>query len=268
MTRRCFFVRGIESDTGTVCLPPQASHHLERVLRLKAGEMIEIRDGTGNAWDGKIAEIEKGRVTVRLVGRRECTALESHLAITLALGLARTDIMDLVVRQATELGVSRLIAFRAARSQYGLAGDRAAKKRDRWLQIGREAMCQCGRTKMPEIRVVSDLEELLSSLLPDDGSAGNLLKIFARERELDKSLGNLKILRPVCARVLAAVGPEGGWENAEIVRLSDAGFAPVHLGPRILRYETAVVALISSMQLLWGDMGEDMVKEGDEDEVR
>lgn len=261
MTRRCFFVNEIDSDAQTVNLPTQTSHHLENVLRLRAGDAIEIRDGLGHAWAGEIAGIKKGNVSVRLLGERDCSGVESPLRISLALGLARSDIMDLVVRQATEMGVSRLLAFRAARSQYGLTGSQAEKKKERWSKIAREAMCQCGRTRMPEIAVFEDLDRFVSSI-SQESEPGPHLKIFAREGESDRGLEMLRQSWPQCAGVVSAIGPEGGWESSEAARLEEAGFLPVHLGPRVLRYETAAIALISSIQLLWGDMGETKDKRG------
>ncbi|MFZ2446074.1 MAG: RsmE family RNA methyltransferase [Syntrophobacteraceae bacterium] len=256
MARRCFFVERVEPDAEIVNLSAEASHHLESVLRLKTGEAVEIRDGLGNAWTGEITRIHKGSAAVRLVGRLDASFLESPLDITLALGFVRSDIMDQVVRQATEMGVRRIAAFRAARSQYALAGVRAEKKVGRWLKIAREAVCQCGRNRAPEISIFGDLDRFLGSLPPSFADEGGVLRVLALEGERDRGLDRLKVARPVCSGVLAAIGPEGGWDDSEIAGLIGAGFHPIHLGPRILRFETAAVALIGSIQLLWGDFGE------------
>jgi len=84
---------------------------------------------------------------------------------------------------------------------------------------------------------------------------------------LNLGLRSLRESRPQCARIVAAIGPEGGWDDSETARLLNAGFESVHLGPRILRFETAAIALVSSIQLLWGDLGETQKKEGDKDEM-
>ena len=100
-----------------------------------------------------------------------------HLAVTLALAHARSDRMEWIVRQATELGVQRLVAFRSARSQYGLDGDQAEKRRERWSKIAREALCQCGRIVLPEIVFLPDVASLIESasawLAPFKSHAGN-----------------------------------------------------------------------------------------------
>lgn len=266
MTRRCFYVQKIDPDAGCVNLSPQSSHHLENVLRLKAGDRVEIRDGLGNAWMGEISELKRGNTTVRLLEEKDSSLFESPVEVLLAVGLARSDLMDLVVRQATETGVCRLAVFRAARSQYGLAGRQADKKLERWSKIAAEAMCQCGRSKIPELAVFQDLDEFLRSST-EGGGGSETLKIFARERESNVSLRSVRESRPLCVRIVAAIGPEGGWDDSETARLLNAGFESVHLGPRILRFETAAIALVSSIQLLWGDLGETQKKEGDKDEM-
>ena len=256
MTRRRFFVDQVVADTGSFDLPPRLSHQLESVLRARAGESIELLDGHGSAWECVITGIRRGSVTVSVVGKLDRPACESPLPLTLGVGIARPDTMDLIVRQATEMGVSRLAVFRAVRSQYGLSGKPAEKKKERWSRIASEAVCQCGRKVPPEIILFEDLAHFLTSF--DDDPAGYCLKIFALEREPcagPKSLAE-RTARPTICRIAAALGPEGGWDNSESSALITAGFEPVSLGPRTLRMETAALALISSIQLLWGDMGE------------
>jgi 16S rRNA (uracil1498-N3)-methyltransferase len=256
MTRRCFFVPEFVTDTRAFDLPPAVSRQLETVLRAKVGEPIELLDGRGSAWECLITGIRHGRVSVSLIGKLERSGRESPLCVTLAVGIARPDTMDLIVRQATEMGVLRLALFRAVRSQYALFGKSAEKKMGRWSRIANEAICQCGRTRTPEIAFHPDLGHFLASLEGEE-EAGNSLKIFALERE---SCGGLTRVQsetgPDIHRVLAVLGPEGGWDNGESSLLIGAGFRPVSLGPRTLRLETAAVALVSAVQLLWGDTDE------------
>lgn len=265
MSRKCFFSQGIGPATETVELSAEESHHLDNVLRLGIGEAVEIRDGLGNAWAGEIAGKGRKNVSVRVTGKLDIPHREPRLDITLALGIARSDLMDIAVRQATEMGVKRLAVFRAARSQYALSGRIIEKKVGRWVKIAREAMCQCGRTLVPDIAVFEDTNGFLAANTEEKG--GGALKIFALEGERNRSLELLRGSRPVCDHVVAAVGPEGGWDRPEIEGLMNAGFQPVHLGPRILRFETAAVAVVSSIQLLWGDFGEMERKEKDENEM-
>jgi 16S rRNA (uracil1498-N3)-methyltransferase len=253
MTRKCFYLEHIAQTAETVTLNEETSRQIETVLRLRPGEPIEIRDGLGNGWRGIIEEIKGKAVKVRLVNRQDLST-ESPLDLTLALAFSKLDRMDLVLRQATELGVTRFVIFRAARSQYGLSGSQAEKRLERWFKILREALCQCGRATIPRVQILSGLEELLaygaSKRLDDDGA----LIIAGLEEGADTGLLPLWRSHPEKRSIMAIVGPEGGWTGAEAELFRSEGIHPVHLGPRILRLETAATALVTSIQLLWGDL--------------
>jgi 16S rRNA (uracil1498-N3)-methyltransferase len=257
MTRKCFFAPEVVQGTeGSFDLPPHLSRQLASVLRAKVGQSIELLDGKGSSRACRITGIRSGVVSVRLIGELDRSVFESPLRITLGIGMARPDTMDLVVRQAAEMGVTRLAVFRARRSQYGLEGKQAEKKKERWSKIAAEAICQCGRARALEIEIFEDLERFFASVEGDYGDAGQGLKIFALERGPGAGLVDLRHgSGPGIQRILVLIGPEGGWDSVETASLIGAGFRPVSLGPRTLRLETAAVALISSIQLLWGDMG-------------
>jgi len=253
MTRKRFFVERAVPGEGTIDLGGDAAHHIEHVLRLRAGEELELIDGVGGGWLGAIVETGMGTVRVRITGRLGPPA-ESSLNLSLALAFSRADRMDLVLRQATEIGVNRFIAFRSRRSQYGLTGRPAGKRLERWQRIAREAVCQCGRLNVPEMDILSDIRELLAKIEQWERS-GNLLRILAFERGDGKGIVDLHRAFPQCTEVMVAVGPEGGWSSEEAELLTRNGFHAVHLGPRILRLETAAAIVLSSVQLLWGDLG-------------
>lgn len=251
MTRKCFFLESVDPAQEFVTVTGPAAHHIEGVLRLRVGDPIELRDGLGSGWRGEVAGTRPGAVLIRLI-ERQSVQNESKLKLTIALAFSQLDRMDMVLRQATEMGVSRFIAFRAARSQYGLSGAQAARRLDRWSRIAREALCQCERTLLPEIRIFSSLVEFLEDVLSEERQ-DKALRVFAREEERERSVLSLWRSFPECSKVCAVIGPEGGWTESEERQFIDAGFYPVHLGPRILRLETASVALLASLQLLWGD---------------
>lgn len=253
MTRKRFFVEGADPGAEVIELGGDTAHHIEHVLRLKPGEVLELVDGGGLGWVGSIEEMIPGTVRVRVTGRLD-TPAESSLRLSLALAFSRADRMDLVLRQATEIGVTRFVAFRSQRSQYGLADRQAEKRRDRWLKIAREAICQCGRLNVPEIVVLSGVGGLLDWIGQGMGDESPL-PILALESGEGKGIVELHRAFPKRREVIAAVGPEGGWSPEESGLLIRHGFHPVRLGPRILRLETAAVILVSSVQLLWGDLG-------------
>jgi 16S rRNA (uracil1498-N3)-methyltransferase len=174
------------------------------------------------------------------------------LQLTLAMAFARMDRMDVVIRQATELGIHCFVAYRSARSQYGLSDGQGEKRRERWLKIAREAMCQCGRMRVPEIHVVSDLQKFIAEKTQST-AAGKSLRLLALENEKQMSLNDLRRSFPQCNEVFAVIGPEGGWTAEEVHDFRESGYHAVRLGPRILRLETAAIAFVTLAQINWGD---------------
>jgi 16S rRNA (uracil1498-N3)-methyltransferase len=254
MTRKCFYTELIDHSQGQAVLEDQTAHHVKNVLRMKTGETLEIRDGRGRGWKGFIREMGGGKVWIQLV-ESVAPTIESSLDLTLGLPLARSDRMDLIVRQATEIGSTRLIIFKAERSQYALSESQARKRRDRWMKIAHEAMCQCGRMRAPEISICMGVPEFLSLVeeVARPGAVG--LRIIAVEENGGQNILSLWRACPIYGQVSAVVGPEGGWAPFEVSRFVESGFQPVHLGPRILRFETAAAVLLTSSQMLWGDFG-------------
>jgi len=266
MTRKCFFVDEVNSGEEYATLSREATRHVESVLRLKAGDSIELRDGRGNGWMAVIAGMEGPVLRVRLA-KRQLLESESPLKLTLAMAFARSDRMELVCRQATEIGINRFVAFRAKRSQYGLSEQQAKKRVERWSKIAREALCQCGRGRLPEIDVFADASALISAASSWGGAENEGLKVLACEGERKQSILELKRRAPVCGHIVAVVGAEGGWTDEEIDEFGRGGYQAVHLGPRVLRLETAAVALLSSVQLLWGDFGGISITGGERNEM-
>lgn len=254
MTRRRFLINPQDIETGWVTLGPEVAHQVRTVLRLRSGDRIELRDGCGHAWEAVLGETT-GREVRAAVGRKTSAPHPSPLLLTLALAFSRADRMELVLRQATEMGVDRFIAFPAERSEYRLAGPGVARRKERWQRIAGEALCQCGRMHLPAMEICADLGEFISSPWVTMMTERKGLKILAREQGERWSLQALYESHQACREMLVVIGPEGGWSQREGERFLDGGFWPVHLGPRTLRLETAAVALLAAVQLLWGDFG-------------
>jgi 16S rRNA (uracil1498-N3)-methyltransferase len=234
-------------------LTGQTARHVSTVLRLRAGDHVELKNGRGGQWRGEIARIEQGAVHIR-VEEEQYSHRESPLILSLALAYSRSDPMDLVMRQATELGVHHFLALGAKRSQYNLSETQKRKKKERWLRIAREALCQCGRIQLPEISLLSDVSQCIKFAMDWEKEHNNLLKILALEKETSSNLIELWQETPECDRIMIVIGPEGGWTSHEAEQFKEAGFHTVCLGPRILRLETAATAFLTSAQLLWGDL--------------
>lgn len=232
------------SDDGTVALPEQASAHVSRVLRMRTGDAVTVFDGRGGEYAAEIATIAKKEVTLRL-GAHSPTERESPLAVTLIQGLARGDKMDYIIQKATELGVARIIPVATARGIVQLDDERSDRKWQHWRAVAAAACEQCGRNRLPEIAPPCSLEQLWQShTLP---SLRLLLSPHART-----GIASALIPRPTELAVL--IGPEGGLDPEEESRAVAVGFRQTTLGPRVLRTETAGLAVLTAVQSLAGDL--------------
>ncbi len=259
--KRLFYNEPIEGRD-EILLQGAAAHHLATVMRVKRGERVQVRDGLGCAWVGEVVRLGGHEVAIRRLEQHSFPS-ESPLSLTVALGYARSERMDLVLRQATELGVQRLVPFRAARSQYGLNGKQLIQRTARWLRIAGEALCQCGRTRLPEIEALPHAKALFAKLGPWGLADIDTLRILAWEEEREQGLLSLFKEFPDYRKLLLVVGPEGGFTSDEVADFKGSGFRPVHLGPRTLRFETAATAFIATAQLLWGDLAQPMDPSGE-----
>jgi 16S rRNA (uracil1498-N3)-methyltransferase len=230
--------------TGAVVpLPDAAAYHVARVLRLRAGAPLVLFDGTGADFRGEVAAVEGDRVRVT-VGERSAGLRESPLAITLVQAVSRGERMDWTLQKATELGVRRIQPVLSARSVVRLDEQQSARKLRHWQAIVAGACEQCGRSVLPEVRAPLDLRRFLDES-PREG-----------QRLVLSPAGpaSLAGLASTAARVELLIGPEGGLDDAEIDAAQRAGFAPVRLGPRVLRTETAGIVALTVLQALWGDL--------------
>jgi len=240
-----FFVPEARETGQTVAVRGEEFHHLRKVLRLEAGDTLSLFDGRGRGFEGRLVEILRGEARV-LIGREESSP-ESPLALTLMAALAKGEKFDLVVQKATELGVHAIQPFYSKHTDVRPAADRESRKPERWRRIALSACKQSGRTRLPLLEDPKTLEEILAR--PCRGIGVSL------DPESSEGLGPeaLSALRGAGA-VTVAVGPEGGWSDGEREEFGRAGFLRLHLGPRILRTETAAIVSTAILQFVSGDL--------------
>jgi len=226
-----------------VVLPEHSSHHARDVLRLREGAAVRLFDGAGAEFEAVLDSVSRKGVSARITGRAEARA-ESPLRVVLAVSPLRGDRMELVVQKATELGVAEIRPIITARTDAAARPALKGSRQERWDKVASGAAEQCGRAVVPLVAPTTTLGALL-----EQPFAG--LKLFFLERSAPSTLTAL----PRPAEVLMLVGPAGGWEEAEVERATAAGFVAAGLGPRILRAETASLAAVSAVQVLWGDLG-------------
>ena len=221
-------------------LPSAVAHHAERVLRLAVGDPVTLFDGQGGECEASILAF--GKQALARLGPRLAIERESPLQITLVQALASGDKMDWVVQKAVELGVAAVQPVAAERSVLKLAGERADKRVAHWQQVAVAACEQSGRNRVPVVGEILPLAKYLAR--PFDGT--RLILAPGADGALARKA------RP--SRPLAIlIGPEGGWSPAELDLAARAGCAPLALGPRVLRTETAGLAALAAMQTVWGD---------------
>ncbi len=237
---RVFLLSPETAADGTVEIGGEAHHYLSRVLRLKGGDQFPGTDGAGTVWRLRLMRVGPRSLTVRLEEPR--VQPEPLPAIELLQALPKGAKMDLIVRQATEAGASRLrplvTAYTVARPSEGRA------RRQRWLRIAREALQQCGGLRLPQIDAPVTLKELLAE--QGEPGAGEVRLVFHQERVAGATLHGLLARRP--RRLLLAVGPEGGFAAEEVEALRGRGYAPVLLGAAVLRAETAALYALAAVR--------------------
>ena len=239
---RVYTERPLAEDV-EVTLPEAAASHVARVLRLRAGAPLVLFDGSGADFRGEIVAVEGDRVRVR-VGERTAGLRESPLALTLVQAVSRGERMDWTLQKATELGVRRIQPVLSARSVVRLDEQQAGRKLRHWQAIVAGACEQCGRSVLPEVRAPLELSRFLAESSRD----GQRLVLSPG------GPASLAGLASASARVELLIGPEGGLDDAELDAAGRAGFAPVRLGPRVLRTETAGIVALAVLQALWGDL--------------
>lgn len=227
----------------TLELPPEAAHHAHRVLRLRVNDPVQLFDGEGNALDARIAEINGRRVLLHEL--QTCMAeAESPLRITLAQAMCSSEKMDWVVQKATELGAAEIQPVQTQRSVAKLSGDRAEKRTVHWHGVAIAACEQCGRNALPQVHAPQEFSAWLAQM------RGAACAKFILQPEGSTALHKQP---PPQGSAILLIGPEGGFSEDEARMAHLAGFAPVRLGKRVMRTETAAIAGIAALQTLWGD---------------
>ncbi len=233
-----FFVDAALAEPGEITLPPGAARHVQ-VLRLQPGDGLTLFDGSGPEWQAEVTAMGRSEVRVKLVAA-ERPQRELARAVTLAVVMPANDRMDFLVEKASELGAAALQPLVAERSVLRLAGERADKKQAHWQGVAIAAAEQSGRTVPLRVEPVRPLAAWLAALPDASGDEW-------------RGLLSPRAAAPLAPfpqpRALFLSGPEGGLSEAEEDAARAKGFAAVSLGPRILRADTAPLAVLAWLAL-------------------
>ncbi len=237
-----------EGGAGSITVDGDRGHHLVRVTRARVGDRVLAFDGVGRERTAVVVSIGRGAVELSWAGPPEAGVVADSARVRWFQGVPKGDKMDLIVRQATELGVASIAPLFTARSVPREQPERWVPRHTRWERIAEEASRQSGRADVPSI----EAPRSLASLCAEVADAGTV-RLIAWEgavtplrSAVDATVGGTSF------EVLA--GPEGGFEAAEVELARGAGFAPVSFGPRILRTETTAAAFLSALSVLRGDL--------------
>jgi 16S rRNA (uracil1498-N3)-methyltransferase len=236
-----FYAPASAFENGLVILALEETRHLRDVLRLREGSTIQVFDGAGREFRCRITGIGKRSSNAEIVEEIEPESPESGLELTLASSMLKGEKFDLVVQKAVELGVTRLIPINTRRCDVKMKD--GAARTERWRRIAFEASKQSGRARLMEVDEPSEFEK---TAMGRNSSGTQILFSERNGKPFPKSIDDKK--------VTAFIGPEGGWDDAELEFAAANGISVVTLGGRILRAETASIALTAILQHRFGDL--------------
>ncbi len=230
------------SSDSQIELPPDTGAHLAKVLRARSGDTLIVFNGNGDEFSAVVETVRGARVSLSLGAGLQVNR-ESSLKVTLVQCVPRGDRMDFIVQKATELGVARIVSVLSQRSIVRLDDKQSESKATHWRAVAASACEQCGRNLLPEICIPQPLLHYLGA-----STASGPRLVF----EPDSVAQSLPQSPQTEAEI--AIGPEGGFAPEELEAFRLSGFLRVHLGPRILRTETAALAALTWLQARLGDM--------------
>ncbi len=235
MPARLYTDQPLQANTA-ISLPPGPARHAQ-VLRLQPGAEITLFNGLGGEWRATVQHMGRSEVQVQVL-QHDPVDRELPHAITLAIGMPANERMDALVEKATELGVSAIQPLLTERSVLRLSGERAERRLAHWQGVAVAACEQSGRTRVPTLSAVRSLAEWLRERHAPSGEQRCVLSPRASQT-----------LSPLAGPAVFLSGPEGGLTDGEVALAEAAGFAPLSLGPRVLRADTAPLAVLAHLAL-------------------
>ncbi|ATF91092.1 16S rRNA (uracil(1498)-N(3))-methyltransferase [Cedecea neteri] len=226
-----------------VALSEDAANHVGRVLRMGAGQTIQLFDGSNQVFDAEIVQADKKSVRVKVLAGNEDDR-ESPLWLHLGQVMSRGEKMEFTIQKAVELGVNVITPLFSERCGVKLDAERLNKKLQQWQKIAIAACEQCGRNRVPEVRPAMELADWCA-----EQDAALKLNLHPR------ASASINTLPQPVERVRLLIGPEGGLSADEIAMTAEHQFTDILLGPRVLRTETTALTAITALQVRFGDLG-------------
>lgn len=231
----------IPVDDDEVVISGQAGSHLSKVLRLKTGHRVTLFNGCDSEYQATVTKVDRHSIALRIDSHTQVSR-ESPLSITLVQGISRGERMDWVLQKATELGVSNILPAYTKRSMVILDEKRLQSRMHHWLGVITNACEQCGRNTLPSLSLPESLPDILDKQAFDN--------CYYLEPDCDSRLRQINKPENICL----IIGPEGGFDPDERELMKKHSVNPINMGPRILRTETAGIAALAAIGVLWGDL--------------
>ncbi|MTI81484.1 MAG: 16S rRNA (uracil(1498)-N(3))-methyltransferase [Firmicutes bacterium] len=221
--------------------------HIKKVLRLKEEDEVTILDGLGGQYQAEIYRLENDSVICNILHQQQAVG-EPPVNVTMVQCLPKSDKMELVIQKGTELGVRQFIPLQCERSVVKLNEKKTVERQKRWQRVALEASKQCRRPMVPKVEKPVSWQKFLNDV------PSNSLLLLPWEDETTEKLHNLLQGQHNINEIYIIIGPEGGFGQEEVEMARSYGAKTVSLGPRILRTETAGLALASILMYLHGDL--------------
>jgi len=224
------------------------AHYVLHVLRLTKGSELRLFNGQGGAYQATILDTGKHHCIV-LVGEAIDNECESPLSVHLGLAIIKKDPMEIAIQKAVEMGTTQITPLLT--DYTSVKGSMASKRLAHWQGVITSACEQCGRNQLPALNPVTPLPNWMDAMKPalQTGTPGIICEPGDEEQT-----GFVNWPSSPPSDTFLLIGPEGGFSATEYQAAISAGFLTLHLGPRILRAETAVIAALTCLQQKWGDL--------------
>ncbi len=226
-----------------IILDEFSSHHALRVMRVKVDDLLILFNGDGFEYRGRVSDINKKTINIEILSK-EKNNNESPININLFQSISSNEKMDMVIQKATELGVSSIQPIFTSRSTVKLSLDRIKKRLIHWRQVSISACGQSGRSKIPTIKSPIGFDRFV------EGITTNSLNLLLHP---DNSKESSNLPNKYSGDINIFIGPEGGFSQDEVLLLKKQNCINIQLGSRILRTETAPLAIIAILQYKYGD---------------
>jgi 16S rRNA (uracil1498-N3)-methyltransferase len=226
-----------------IILDEFSSHHALRVMRVKVDDLLILFNGDGFEYRGRVSDINKKTINIEILSK-EKNNNESPININLFQSISSNEKMDMVIQKATELGVSSIQPIFTSRSTVKLSLDRIKKRLIHWRQVSISACGQSGRSKIPTIKSPIGFDRFV------EGITTNSLNLLLHP---DHSKESSNLPNKYSGDINIFIGPEGGFSQDEVLLLKKQNCINIQLGSRILRTETAPLAIIAILQYKYGD---------------